>query len=192
MCQISKQKTLVNVRTDCKEWCIGIHAYYITINYINSICFLSCGMWCWVDWLKRLRRQQSSSAPLCELILHLVAGSHLYCHAIMLQVTDTIQSYNLNFHTVPHGIRVYCERYTMEFLVCYGSQNIMNVKKSGGADGGDVSSCMSRPAHAITIPWPNTDSAMNMPITLPSNQLLICYMVTSPVHTVMKWCFVTQ
>jgi hypothetical protein len=39
----------------------------------------------------------------------------------MLQVTDTIRSYELNFHPVPHGVTVTCERYTMGFPVCYGN-----------------------------------------------------------------------
>jgi hypothetical protein len=35
---------------------------------------------------------------------------------------------------------------------------------------------------------PNTDSAPNMPVTLPRNQLLIRDVVTSPVHTVTIRC----
>jgi hypothetical protein len=30
--------------------------------------------------------------------------------------------YDLNFHPVSHGVTVSCERYTMGFPVCYGSQ----------------------------------------------------------------------
>jgi hypothetical protein len=41
---------------------------------------------------------------------------------VTLQVTDTIRSYDLNCHPVPHGVTVSCERYTMGFPVCYGSQ----------------------------------------------------------------------
>jgi hypothetical protein len=41
---------------------------------------------------------------------------------VMLQVTYTKRSYYLNFHPVPHGVTVSCERYTMGFPVCYGSQ----------------------------------------------------------------------
>jgi len=38
----------------------------------------------------------------------------------MLQVTDMIRSYELNFHPVPQGVTVSCERYTLGFPVCYG------------------------------------------------------------------------
>jgi hypothetical protein len=55
-----------------------------------------------------------------------------YRNAVTLQVTDTIRGYDLNFHPVPHGVTVSCERYTVGFRVCYGSQ------KWRGADGGDV------------------------------------------------------
>jgi hypothetical protein len=68
-----------------------------------------------------------------------------YRNAVTLQVTDTILSYDLNFHSVPHGVTVSCERYTVGFPVCYGSQ------KARGADGGDVSRCTSRPAQALTV-----------------------------------------
>jgi hypothetical protein len=44
-----------------------------------------------------------------------------YRHAVTLQVTDTIRSYELNCHPVPHGVTVSCERYTLGFPVCYGS-----------------------------------------------------------------------
>jgi hypothetical protein len=47
----------------------------------------------------------------------------MVCHnAIMVQVTDTTQSYDLNLHPVPHDVTVSCERYTVGFPVCYGSQ----------------------------------------------------------------------
>jgi hypothetical protein len=36
--------------------------------------------------------------------------------------------------------------------------------------------------------WPNTDSVLNVPVTLPCNQLLIHYVITSPVHTVTIQC----
>jgi len=32
-----------------------------------------------------------------------------------------IRSYELNFHSVPHGVTVSCERYTLGFPVCYRS-----------------------------------------------------------------------
>jgi hypothetical protein len=65
-----------------------------------------------------------------------------YRNAVSLQVTDTIRSYDLNFHPVPHAVTASCERYTVGFRVCYGS------RKARGADGGDVSRCTSRPAQA--------------------------------------------
>jgi len=43
-----------------------------------------------------------------------------YRNAVTLQVTQTIRSYDLNFHSVPHGVTVSCERYTLGFPVCYG------------------------------------------------------------------------
>jgi hypothetical protein len=46
----------------------------------------------------------------------------VYRNTITLQVTDTIRSYDLNFHPVPCGVTVPCECYTMVFPVCYGSQ----------------------------------------------------------------------
>jgi hypothetical protein len=70
-----------------------------------------------------------------------------YRNAVTLQVTDTIRSYGLNFHSVPHGVTVSCERYTMGFPVCYGSQK----HQTRGADGGYVSLCTSRPAQAVTV-----------------------------------------
>jgi hypothetical protein len=39
---------------------------------------------------------------------------------------------------------------------------------------------------------PNTDSTPNKPITLPRNQLLIRYAVTSPVHTATIRCYDTK
>ena len=42
-------------------------------------------------------------------------------NAVTLQVTDTIRSYELNFHPMPHGVTVSCEHYTAGFPVCYGS-----------------------------------------------------------------------
>ena len=52
-------------------------------------------------------------------------------NAVTLQVTDTIRSYELNFHSVPHGVTVSCERYTLGFPVCYGSQTDVFATSSG-------------------------------------------------------------
>jgi hypothetical protein len=54
-----------------------------------------------------------------------------YCNTITLQVTDTIRSYELNFHPMPHGITVSCECYTMRFPVCYGSPSNVFAASSG-------------------------------------------------------------
>jgi len=71
------------------------------------------------------------------------------------------------------------------------------LKKREKSGGGDVSRCMSRPAQALDriihlMRQPNTDSAQNTPVTLPRNQLLIRYAVTSPVHTVTILCYSTR
>jgi hypothetical protein len=47
-----------------------------------------------------------------------------------------------------------------------------------------VRTCSSRNHIIPLMRRPNTDSAPNMPVTLPRNQLLIRYVVTSSVHTV--------
>jgi len=54
-----------------------------------------------------------------------------YRNAVTLQMTDTIWSYELNFHPVPHGVRVTCERYTLGFPVCYGSPRDVFAASSG-------------------------------------------------------------
>jgi hypothetical protein len=112
-----------------------------------------------------------------------------YRNAVTLQVTDTIRSYDLNFHPVPHGVTVSCERYTVAFLVCYGSQKhheCTEVERSGRwwRVTLQVQTCSGRNRIIPLMRWPNTDSTPNMPVMLPRNQLLIRYVVTSPVHTV--------
>jgi hypothetical protein len=56
----------------------------------------------------------------------LKVGTHCnvptYRNAVTFQVTYTIRSNDLNFHPVLHGVNASCERYTMGFPVCYGSQ----------------------------------------------------------------------
>jgi len=52
-------------------------------------------------------------------------------NAETLQVTDTIQIYELNFHPVPHGVTVSCERYTLGFPVCHGSPSDVFAASSG-------------------------------------------------------------
>ena len=48
----------------------------------------------------------------------------------MLQVSDTIRSYDLNFHSVPHDVLT-CEHYTTGFLDCYGSPSDVFAVSSG-------------------------------------------------------------
>jgi hypothetical protein len=46
-------------------------------------------------------------------------------------VTDTIWSYELNYHPVPHSVTVTCEHYTLGFPVCYGSPSDVFAASSG-------------------------------------------------------------
>jgi hypothetical protein len=54
-----------------------------------------------------------------------------YRNAVTLQVPDMKRSYDLNFHPVPHGETVSCERYTMRFPVYYGSLSDVFAASSG-------------------------------------------------------------
>ena len=45
-------------------------------------------------------------------------------------MNDTIRSYELNFHPVPHGI-VTCERYTTGLPICYESPSDVFAASSG-------------------------------------------------------------
>jgi len=54
-----------------------------------------------------------------------------YRNAVTLQVTDTIRSYELNFHPVPHSVTVSRERYALGFPVCYGSPSDVFAASSG-------------------------------------------------------------
>jgi hypothetical protein len=120
-----------------------------------------------------------------------------YRNAVTLQVTDTIRSYDLNFHPMPHGVTVSCESYTMGLPGCYESQKHHECKE-GDRSGRwwrvtlHAQTCSGRNHIILLIRRPNTDSAPNMPVTLPRNQLLIRCVVTSPVHTVTMRCYVTQ
>ena len=50
---------------------------------------------------------------------------------VTLQVTDTVRSYELDFHPVTHGVTVSCERYTTGFPVCYRSPSCVAAAGSG-------------------------------------------------------------
>jgi len=75
-------------------------------------------------------------APISEQIaiisLHSInCNVTAYRNAVTLQVTNTIRSYELYFHPVPHGVTVSCERYTVGFPVCYGSPSDVFAVSSG-------------------------------------------------------------
>jgi hypothetical protein len=120
-----------------------------------------------------------------------------YRNAVTLQVTDTVRSYDLNFHPVPHGVTVSCERYTVGFPVCYGSQKLHECKE-GERSGRwwrvtlHVQTCSGRNSIIPLMRRPNTYSAPNRLVTLPRKQPLTCYVVTSPVHTVTIRCYGTR
>jgi hypothetical protein len=98
-----------------------------------------------------------------------------YRNNVTLQVTDTIRSYDLNFHSVPHDVTVSCERYTVGFRVCYGSQKHHECKE-GERSGRwwrvtlHVQTCSGRNRIIFLIRRPNTDNVQHMPVTLPRNQ----------------------
>jgi hypothetical protein len=50
---------------------------------------------------------------------------------VPLQVTDTIRSYELNYHPVPHDVTVTCEHYTLGFPVCYRTPSDVFAASSG-------------------------------------------------------------
>jgi hypothetical protein len=90
-----------------------------------------------------------------------------YRNAITLQVTDMIQSYHLNFHPVPHGVTVSCERYTMGFHFVTGGRSIATLKKARGEDGGDVSIArpdLLRPFDATAKYRQRTEHARNITV----------------------------
>jgi hypothetical protein len=74
-----------------------------------------------------------------------------YRNAVTLQVTDTIRSYDLNFHPVPLGVTVSASLTPWGSQFVTGARGIMDIKKTRGADGGDVSRCTSRPAQPVTV-----------------------------------------
>jgi hypothetical protein len=120
-----------------------------------------------------------------------------YRNALTLQVTDTIPSYDLNFHPVPHSVTVSCERYTMGFPVCYESQKHHECKESERSGlrrrvTFQIQICSGRNRVIPLMRRPNSGSTPNMPVTLPRNQLLIRYVVTCPVHTVTTRCYGTR
>jgi hypothetical protein len=81
---------------------------------------------------KRLRKRGYVTSTL-PTVLRWVHTSNVtaYRNAVTLQVTDTIRSYELNFHPVPHGVTVFCKRYTLRFPVCYLSPSDVVTASSG-------------------------------------------------------------
>jgi hypothetical protein len=90
-----------------------------------------------------------------------------YRNAVTLQVTDTIRSYELNFHPVPHGVTVSCERYTLGLPVCHGSPSDVFVASSGRwwRVTLPVHTCSGRNRIIPLMRRPNTDSTPNKPVT---------------------------
>jgi hypothetical protein len=99
-----------------------------------------------------------------------------YRNAVTLQVTDTIRNYGLNFNPAPHCVTVSCERYTMGFPVCYGSQNHHECKE-GERSGRwwrvtlHVQTCSGRNRVIPLMRRPNIDSVTNMPVVLSRKQV---------------------
>ena len=82
-----------------------------------------------------------------------------YRNAVTLQETDMIRSYELNFHSVPHGVTVSWERYTLAFPVCYGSSGWWwRVTLP-------VHTCSGRNHTIPLMRRPKTDSTPNKPVT---------------------------
>jgi hypothetical protein len=103
----------------------------------------------------------------------------------------------LKFHPVPLGVTVCCELYTMGFLVCYGRQKHHECKEGERKerrwrDTLHVKTCSGRKCIIPLMRRPNTDCAPNKPATSKRNQILIRYVVTSPVRTVTIRCYGTR
>jgi len=155
---------------------------------------------------RKLETQTGSGLPSLLRLVH-TCNVTTYRNAVRLQVTDTIRSYELNFHPVPHGVRVSCERYTLGFPICYGSPSDVFAFSSGFVHLYTLHFKEERAVVSVTLPVhicsgrnriiplmgrPNIDSTPNKPVTLPRNQLLIRYVATSPVHTVTIRCYGTR
>ena len=95
--QASPEKLLVSYRvseksSDTKFIYLYSFILYWGVNFIQSVFYEGRG---------------SVWAPLRQVHTCNVTA---YRNAVTLQVTDTIRSYELNFHSVPHGVTVSCER----------------------------------------------------------------------------------
>jgi hypothetical protein len=116
-----------------------------------------------------------------------------YRNTLTLKVTDTIRSYDLNFHPVLQGVTASFERYTVGFPVCQKHHEGKVEKRSGQWWRVTlyVQTCSGRNRIIPLMRLSNTESAPNMPVTLQRNQLLMRYVVTSSVHTVTIRCYGT-
>jgi hypothetical protein len=90
-----------------------------------------------------------------------------YRNAVTLQVTDTIRSYELNLHPVPHGVKVSCERFTLGVPVRYGSPSDVFVASCGRwwRVTLHVHTCSGRNHIIPLMRRPNTDSTPNKSVT---------------------------
>ena len=115
----------------------------------------------------KIRGYSGSEHSYCRLRWVRTCNVTAYRNAVTLQVNDTIRSYVLNFHPMPHGVTVSCERYTLGFPVCYGSPSDVFIASSGRWWR------VTLPVHTRSgrnriIPLmrrPNTDSTQNKPVT---------------------------
>jgi len=120
-----------------------------------------------------------------------------------------MRSYELNFHPVPHGVTVPCERTSwgsqfftearaMFLQLAAASYIYKYIHYALNRSGRwwrvtlPVHTCSGRNRVIPLMRRPNTDSTSNKPVMLPRNQLLIRYVVTSPVHTVTIRCYVRR
>jgi len=115
------------------------------------------------SFLFRLSESESEPESACttRVPLRWVHTCNLtaYRNAVTLQDTDTIRSYELNFHPVPHGVTVSCERYTLAFPVSYGSsRRWWRVTLP-------VHTCSGRNRTIPLMQRPNTASTPNKPVT---------------------------
>jgi hypothetical protein len=93
---------------------IPLHVSGLLVAHHQEVTMYICDMWYMLYVLRCVHT--------CTIIA--------YRNAVKLQVTDTIRGYDLNFHPLPRGVTVSCERYTMGFPVCYESQKHHECKES--------------------------------------------------------------
>jgi hypothetical protein len=92
-------------------------------------------------------------------------------------------------HSISHLQKRSRNSTTPQLSTTLQDKSITNENEGKRAASGDVSRCPSRPALTRRS---NTDSAPEMSVTLLRKQLLIRYVITSPVHTVTIRCYGTR